>query len=94
VTDFFPPSSKVIVRGTAPQFITQMRSVAEDPGQTWLTTQPADCGIQQGGGILHPQPCMDGICIFIEGRFNDGKADDKPLDDAALEKELSKSTPS
>ncbi|HZS54994.1 MAG TPA: hypothetical protein VFA65_11365 [Bryobacteraceae bacterium] len=82
-----------MVRLSTPQFVTQMRSVAEDPGQTWLTTWPAERGIQHGGGILHPQLCMEGICIFIEERFKEGKADHKLLDDAALEKELSKSTP-
>jgi hypothetical protein len=89
---FFPPSSKAILRWTASQFATQMRSVAEDPGHTRLRTRPADRGIQHGGGILHPQPCTDGI--RIEERFKDGTEDDKALDDAALEKEFSKSIPS
>jgi hypothetical protein len=36
-----------------------MRKVAGDPGQTWLTTHPTLRGIQQGGGILHPQ--LEGV---------------------------------
>jgi hypothetical protein len=45
-----------MVRSSGPQFSTRMLKAAEVPAQTRLTTQPALCGIQQGGGILHPQP--------------------------------------
>ena len=70
VTSFFPASSKSIVRSVGPQFVTRRHNAAGAPAQTWLTTQPAFCGIQQGGGILHPQlgaifGICSGICIDV-----------------------------